>query len=637
MSFFFKPRGGKSVPTSDSPDFSTTATDPYPIRPDTGANNPVLTESDVNDTLSNFGNGEKFVADPSLFLADNGTWHMFFEYSEVNTTNNAIGHATSNDGLSWTYDQIIVNQDPSEGFPVVWSDNSRGEYYMSKSGDSDGDGKPENQLLKATNFPTEWSQVTELGDTGGRHGDAAILKADDGNYYMWVADFSNGHTELWYNTGNVENNADWLEHSASPVYAGSYYQPSGRAIQYDSDGKIILFRDNDKEVRGFTVTTLSTSNYSESALESWPYVDGDASGWNANVMHQTDLWFNSGDEWLAAVDGYFTDSKNFTIGIYRNEPEAVTKATTLNDATDTIYAVRWSPNGSQLLANSGDTNAYVWDQTNFSLAQTLSDSSDRLLGADWSNTGGYVATGSWSTETTLRIYNTNGYSVDFSRTEGSGIRSVAFSPDDNYLAVQPRESDLVIYDISSSDPANWSQATTINSYTGDRLVQAAWSKNRSYIAVGTSDGAVRLVDVSDASASDWGLATNDPLSSNLSGNVFGVDWATDSRLFASDGTNDATVFDVTGPKVEAVISTSKSNGANECSVAGSPPHVAFSHDDGTFDVGAFSSTSEDATRTHEQTHNSGGLSRTVEQDASVNQIAVGGDDGNVTIWDAGYL
>ncbi|HEY0729749.1 MAG TPA: hypothetical protein VGD38_16825, partial [Pyrinomonadaceae bacterium] len=80
---------------------------------------PTLSKQNVTDVPTTF------VADP--FMIHDGSWHMFFEVL-LTSDKGEIGLATSDNGLDWTYQQIVLREEFHLSYPYVfkWQDT----YYM---------------------------------------------------------------------------------------------------------------------------------------------------------------------------------------------------------------------------------------------------------------------------------------------------------------------------------------------------------------------------------------------------------------------------------------------------------------------------------------------------------------------------
>ena len=83
--------------------------------------NPVLTAWDVKDIPA------QYVADPFM-LQSGSSWYMFFQVMNAATRCGEIGLATSRNGLSWQYQQIVLHESFGMSFPCVfrWND----DFYM---------------------------------------------------------------------------------------------------------------------------------------------------------------------------------------------------------------------------------------------------------------------------------------------------------------------------------------------------------------------------------------------------------------------------------------------------------------------------------------------------------------------------
>ncbi len=81
---------------------------------------------------------------------------MFFEVLNRDCRKGEIGYAASKDGLSWTYQHIVLAEPFHLSYPYVfeWENN----YYMIPEANS----TESIRLYRATNFPRQWEHVTEL-------------------------------------------------------------------------------------------------------------------------------------------------------------------------------------------------------------------------------------------------------------------------------------------------------------------------------------------------------------------------------------------------------------------------------------------------------------------------------------------
>ncbi|MDH5781404.1 MAG: hypothetical protein OEZ07_02405 [Dehalococcoidia bacterium] len=253
-------------------------------------NNPVLTANDITHAEI------EYVADPFLTY-ENSTYFMFFEVLNANTDQGDIALATSNDGLSWTYEQIVLDEPFHLSYPYVFKWKS--EYYMIPESGQD----QSIRLYKADNFPYDWSFIKILLE-GEAFVDNTIFHYDD----MW-----------WLFTGTVNNDVlrlhysdtplgPWTEHPKSPIIEGdaNIARPGGNVIVFD--GRILRYtQDCDpyygNQVWAFEITTLTTRDYEEHRVGTTPILKG-FDNWNTRGMHQISPYRVSENRWIASVDGF---------------------------------------------------------------------------------------------------------------------------------------------------------------------------------------------------------------------------------------------------------------------------------------------------------------------------------------------
>lgn len=285
------------------------------IRP--RAYNPVLTASDVTD----YGRVD-FVADPFAVRADDGRHHMFFEVRNSEASPTAvIGHAKSDDGLDWSYDQVVLETDTHLSFPYVFS--YRGDYYMIP------DQRYEEgivSLFRASDFPTNWKSVATIRDLDRRTSDSVVFHHDD-RWWCLLGYRSSGALYVYY--ADRLTSDDWTPHADNPVVENrpEAARPGGRPLIRDN--RIIVFYQNTKGMYGtsvsaYEITALSSDGFSDEPLEPVPLLSGTSGlGWNAGRMHHVDPWYDDGtDTFYCAVDGDINLGRRswagpqWSIGIY---------------------------------------------------------------------------------------------------------------------------------------------------------------------------------------------------------------------------------------------------------------------------------------------------------------------------------
>lgn len=254
--------------------------------------NPVLTRQHVG------GVSAKFVADPFMIPVA-GVWYMFFELLNLQTNKGEIALATSNDGLDWVYQQIVLTEAFHLSYPYVfeWS----GAFYMI----------PETLqaqricLYKARSFPTDWAYVGEL--VQGSCADPSIFRFDN-RWWMFACSTPYGHDSLRLYFAE-ELMGPWTEHPHSPIVEGNKgcARPAGRVVVLND--QIVRFAQDcipeyGTQVRAFEISQLTTSDYVEAEHRSSPILTAGGDGWNGLRMHHIDPHLKPDGSWIACVDGF---------------------------------------------------------------------------------------------------------------------------------------------------------------------------------------------------------------------------------------------------------------------------------------------------------------------------------------------
>jgi len=255
-----------------------------------GPNTPVLTKSDVTDIPADF------VADPFM-LRRRHTWYMFFEVMHTETQLGQIGLATSNDGLTWTYDRIVLKEPFHLSYPYVFEYEN--EYYMLPESLNAG----AVCLYKALDFPYNWSVVARLIE--GELADPSILCFND-LWWLFACSTPYRHDTMRLYFAS-ELTGQWTEHPKSPLIRNDKCRarPAGRILKLDN--RLFRFAQDctphyGSSVRAFEITKLTKDSYAEVELPI-PILKGSGNGWNASGMHHIDAHQQAPGHWLVCVDG----------------------------------------------------------------------------------------------------------------------------------------------------------------------------------------------------------------------------------------------------------------------------------------------------------------------------------------------
>jgi hypothetical protein len=255
-----------------------------------GAAMPVLSAQDVTDIQA------KFVADPFMIHVA-GTWHMFFEVLNSETNKGDIGWATSQNGLSWNYQKIVLTEPFHLSYPSVFS--LGGEYYM----------VPESykakavQLYRAAPFPTTWLPVRNLLE--GPWVDSSLFYFK-GQWWMFSNPVAPEHQvlELFYAD---QITGPWHRHPMSPIVQNNNRMARSGGKVIVSENKITRFSQDcapyyGSAVRAFEISELTTTTYEEIELEHSPILFPGQDSWHQGGMHHIDAHWVDG-RWFACVDG----------------------------------------------------------------------------------------------------------------------------------------------------------------------------------------------------------------------------------------------------------------------------------------------------------------------------------------------
>lgn len=272
------------------------------------AKNPVLTAKDITDRNA------LFVADPFLFY-ENNTYYMFFEvYSDKSYGD--IGLATSQDGLNWKYQQIVLDEPFHLSYPYVirWKD----AFYMIPESSQD----ESIRLYKAEKFPYKWCFVKRLIDD--RRFDDPTIFYFQKKLWLFVCTNHNSRLHLYY-ADDLEG--PWFEHAKSPIIKGdkTKARPGGNVFFFKR--KAVRIAQNDyhyygNSVRAFRIINLDTENYKEKELKESPLLGPEEKGWNKDGMHHLSTCKINDKEWIVSVDGKIAKKRH---RFYMEIPEMVVK------------------------------------------------------------------------------------------------------------------------------------------------------------------------------------------------------------------------------------------------------------------------------------------------------------------------
>jgi WD40 repeat protein len=202
---------------------------------------------------------------------------------------------------------------------------------------------------------------------------------------------------------------------------------------------------------------------------------------------------------------------------------------TLRGHNPPIYAVAFSPNGTLAATASGDGTAKVWEAATGKEVLTLTGHDESVLGVAFHPAGNWIATA--STDGTARVWNlTDGREV---MSLGQEVRAyaVAYNSDGSELAVSYWDGRVIVWDAA----AGRELFTLSEGGHTDAVVSLAFSPNDRWLATASLDSTAIL----------WDLQTRQPALAPfmLTDTAYGVAFSPDgSRLALATGERTAQVW-----------------------------------------------------------------------------------------------
>ncbi len=268
-----------------------TGASPFCLTAPAGVRNPILSHQDVTDVDA------RFVADPFMVRADD-TWHLFFEVKNRETLRGEIGLATSDDGLRWEYQQIVLREPFHLSYPYVfqWDDAC----YMIPETLEPG----AIQLYQASAFPLGWRPVAQLVE--GRYADPSVIH-HDGLWWLFACPtpFEHHTLDVFY---APDLRGPWRPHPGNPIVQDDprTARPAGRMLVLED--QVIRFAQDcvpiyGRQVQAFAVSELTPTSYREQEVAPGPVLQPAGDGWNGERMHHLDAHQMPDGTWIACVDG----------------------------------------------------------------------------------------------------------------------------------------------------------------------------------------------------------------------------------------------------------------------------------------------------------------------------------------------
>lgn len=302
---------GHSEDAANTPSAPGLQVVPHPARI-----NPVLACTDVTDVSV-----VSFVADPFV-VCDETRFHCFFEIKSrdrrrwlIRETQAEfdIGHATSFDGLGWTYQGVVLPASQSEHtYPFVFRHD--GDWFMTPS--PAGATPDEFRVYRSTSFPEQWDLVDRALTEQVRI-DPTPFEFEG----MWYLLYQATDTyDVVLRTADSLVGGDWVEHPASPLFSpgSNAIAPGGRPLVYDEHVDVFFRRGDPGVVEAWRLRELTPDSLELIELPTSPVISASATEqWNSRNMHHIDagVAVESGAD-IVLVDGQ-DENNDYRLGVYK--------------------------------------------------------------------------------------------------------------------------------------------------------------------------------------------------------------------------------------------------------------------------------------------------------------------------------
>lgn len=428
----------ENVPTYPYP---TTQEDPLDFVEDPDATSPAIENTDVDDYENMSGSPEdpNIVADPHIFIDNDDSWHIFFEVGKVgdSTCRVDVGHATSSDnGLTWTYDQIVLKDNWNRSNPYVFKNQEN--YYMVPCVGNDAENL---QLFTTNNFPYDWTMDQNLlSNVGYQIADTAIFRYN-GKWWILAGKSATNETYAYYSD---TLKGSYSEHSNNPVQTGDPDRPIWNMVTQDNT--VIVFRQpTTGDVKAFEITTLTTTSYSETSL---------GTVWSGG-HHAAPWYMGDGNGWRGIADTYSGSAEDSTLVV-------IADAYTRGEAyiSDGVW--------TSTIWDSGASSEQQVDNLEFSLSQEANENIYANIGVDEDDDGTIDDNTGWN--------QISGSSWD-SPSLNSGYRfQVSYKLETDNTTHSPSVQDYTL-NVSEAEAKAWND---VESWSGDISNSSTWSDKESW-------------------------------------------------------------------------------------------------------------------------------------------------------------
>ncbi|HYO87566.1 MAG TPA: PKD domain-containing protein, partial [Candidatus Limnocylindrales bacterium] len=276
---------------------------------------------------------------------------------------------------------------------------------------------------------------------------------------------------------------------------------------------------------------VSFTNESTGPVATYQWNFGDGAGFSSDA--NPSYIYSTGGTYdvtliVTSADGVTSDTLTQQVTVEAAttpEPVAPVPSFTLSGPESGVYSIAFNPGFNLLAAGNNDGSVTLWDVNSQSATQTLNNQTDTITAVSWSPDGSRLA--SASLDGTVVVVDTSTGLPVFTLPLTAGASAVAYSPNGAMIATAALDGTIQFWD-NAGNPLNTFNAT-------DRVNWLAWRPDNSQIAYTGRENSAVIIDVASVTP-----VLNIPLGNT--GTM--VTWNPAGNQLLVGTTNGASVFDV---------------------------------------------------------------------------------------------
>lgn len=191
---------------------------------------------------------------------------------------------------------------------------------------------------------------------------------------------------------------------------------------------------------------------------------------------------------------------------------------TLNNHSDEVHSIGFSPDGKSFISGSADKSIIIWDFETLKPLNTLVKHYGPVYALTYTNDGRHFLSGG---DNSIKIWKNDGTFVKSLTGHSTAVWSIDISKDDKYIVSGSFDNNFRIWDIYAGE--------TLHIFDIDKksILATAINPHNYFIACGTQDGTIVLFTFDNYEIIHTFSAHG--------GNVYALDFSPDGKLLASAG------------------------------------------------------------------------------------------------------